>query len=95
MVAAAFGVAVAVLATGCGASDRSSKIASEIGANACTRTPYELKNRLDGSKSTIYDCTLNGRDMCVTEEGGIPRDSTAIVRVVFQGALGGDRPSCA
>jgi hypothetical protein len=85
---------LALLAAGCGSGDRASKIAQETGASACTRTSVGLKNRLDGTKTPIYDCTIDGASKCVVEEGGIARDVTATVRILFADTLSGTRPAC-
>lgn len=85
----------ALLLAGCGGgSDRSDAIAAKIGANGCVQETYEIQNRLDGSKERIYDCDLNAQSTCVVEEGGIAKDVTAEVRLLFSSSLGGQRPDC-
>jgi hypothetical protein len=74
--------------------DRSAEIAKQIGADSCDQSGYEIRNRLDGSKSVIYDCDVEGRMKCVTEDGGIPSDSTATVKLLFADALGTAKPYC-
>lgn len=77
-----------------GATDQSAQIATSIGASFCYQTGYVIQSRLDGSKDRIYDCAVNGRRMCVTEHGGIARDQTAMVKLLFTGTLSGGKPSC-
>jgi hypothetical protein len=74
--------------------DRSDEIAKQIGADSCDQSGYEIKNRLDGSKSVIYDCDIDGRMKCVTEDGGIPSDSTVAVKLLFADTLGTAKPYC-
>lgn len=78
-----------------GGADRSDQVAAAAGASWCQREDYELRNRLDGSTDTIYDCFFrNGRERCVTLSGGISRDTTAEVRLLFAGTLGVGKPGC-
>ncbi len=77
-----------------GAGDQSAQIAAKIGAASCTAESYEVISRLDNSKTRIYDCTLNGKRLCVSEQNGIASDQTAVVRLLFANALGSARPSC-
>lgn len=100
--------AVALVAVGCGGQkDRSSEIAAKIHADSCKATRYAIVSRIDKSKTTIYDCTVdntstdaNGaqtfgsKRICVTEENGIAHDATAEVRILFANVLGDARPSC-
>jgi hypothetical protein len=88
-------IAIVVLA-GCGSNslgDRSSQVASDISAEACTATRYYLIMRADKSKLLIYNCQRNGRTICVTEQNGIATDSTVTARLVFADSLTG-KPSC-
>jgi hypothetical protein len=79
-----------------GAVDHSTSIATAIGASSCSASSFEVTSKLDGSKARIYDCVMNdGTEKCVTREGGINQDRTAIVRLLFQSTLSGGRPSCA
>lgn len=78
-----------------GDSDKSAQVRAAAGASTCQRTAYQMINRLDGSKTTIYDCYFpNGRERCVTMSDGITRDATAEVRLLFEGTLGASKPSC-
>jgi hypothetical protein len=76
-----------------GSSDQSSAVASAIGGS-CTQTRYEIINKLAGTKTVIYDCTVGAKRMCVTDENGIAHDSTAISRILFAGTLSGGKPGC-
>lgn len=77
-----------------GEKDRSSEVAVLAGASSCSATAYMVTNRVDDSKTRIYDCTISGRLRCVTYENGIANDSTAVVRVLFASTLGASKPSC-
>jgi hypothetical protein len=90
----AFLVGIAAVAAGCGGGgDQSASIAAKIGGT-CTETSYQIIGKLDNSKTRIYDCTRGGKEMCVTQENGLVHDSTAIVRILFQGTLSGGKPGC-
>lgn len=77
--------------------NRSASIATSIGAYSCSRTNYEITNRLDGSKTTVYDCVMADgvTEKCVTEENGLVHDQTATVKLLFTNTLGSSRPTCA
>lgn len=75
-------------------ADRSADIAADIGADSCSRTSYYIENRLDGSKTTIYECVVGGVQKCVTYEGGIARDATDTVRILWADTFG-NKPGCA
>lgn len=83
---------------GCGGSsspDRSTAIGVKIGARTCEETSFEITNKLDGSKTRIYDCSMpSGKEKCVTEEGGVAHDSTEEVKLLFQSTLGEAPPNC-
>lgn len=88
---------------GCGgiatSSDRSDDIAASISAEGgsgvrCVSSGYEITNRLDGSKTTIYSCTGDDGAKCYTEQNGIIRDETETVRLLFQGTVGTEKPDC-
>lgn len=83
-----------VIFTG-GDSDQSAKVRSSSGASWCRESSYQLVNHLDGSKATVYDCGFpHGRERCVTMSGGVTRDSTEEVRLLFAGTLGAEKPGC-
>jgi hypothetical protein len=75
-------------------SDDSAAIGSKIGGT-CAKTTYYIQSKIDGSKQTIYDCTVDSKEMCVTYSGGIATDSTDEVKLLFQNTLGTEEPSCA
>ena len=95
IVAPAALAAVVMVAAGCGGtSNRAGQVAVDIGATTCTSSGYGIVSKVDHSKTPIYNCTLHGRDVCVTEENGIAQDSTALVRLLFANTLSGGKPSC-
>ena len=71
-----------------------SSVATLAGASSCDDSGYYLKNRLDGSEQTVYDCLIRGRSKCVTVTGGIASDSTLEVRLLFKSVLGSAKPGC-
>lgn len=75
-------------------TDRSNEIASLIGASGCARSGFKIENRLDSSQSPVYVCGLAGGLKCVTYEGGIARDVTSEVRLLFSDTLGSEKPAC-
>jgi hypothetical protein len=76
-------------------ADRSAAIQANVGADSCTISGYFIQSKLDGSKQTIYDCLMpSGSYKCVTENGGIDSDSTAVVRLLFANTLSGGKPTC-
>jgi putative hemolysin len=75
-------------------ADHSTEVAAQSGASYCSTSGYELENRLDGSKETIYDCRLGVRMRCLSEHGGITRDITTEVRLLFSDTLGAGKPEC-
>ena len=91
----ALAVLVVLIAAGCGGTaDRSSSIAAQIGPNAaCTQSGYGLIDKASGKKTPIYDCSNNGKAMCVTDSNGIISDQTAIVKLLFASSLSG-KPGC-
>lgn len=70
-------------------------VALQSGADSCTSSGYELTNRLDGSTSTIYDCSFTSGLKCVTLANGIAHNVTAEVRLVWADTLGSAKPGCA
>jgi hypothetical protein len=92
-------VVLAVLAltlAACGGSsqsDQSAKIGKEIGGD-CTATNYLIVYKAEKRQARIYDCWVNTKRLCVTEENGIPSDQTATARLVYADALGGKKPAC-
>lgn len=78
-----------------GETDRASEIVAAIGADGCSTTGYMLLNRLDGSKTRIYTCMVDGAERCVTEQNGLVNDVTVEAQLLFANALGHNRPSCA
>ncbi len=82
---------------GSGASDKSSQIAAALGSTAsCSETVYQIVSQINNSKTQIYDCYVGAtsKRMCVTQQNGLVHDSTAIVRLLFQGTLAGGKPAC-
>lgn len=77
-----------------GAKDRSDEIASVIGADFCDQSRYQITNRLDSSRTRIYDCIRNGHRLCVTYSGGIATNVTVETRLLFAGTLGAEKPGC-
>lgn len=69
-------------------------IATIIGVDYCDNSGYQIVSRLDGSKSTIYDCTTGARTRCVTYENGIATNQTVTVRLLFADTLGSGKPRC-
>lgn len=93
IVAVVIAVAVVVHLQGhAGASP--STVATQIGADYCDTSGYQVISRLDDSKATIYDCTTGSKTRCVTYENGIATDATETVRVLFADTLGSGKPSC-
>ena len=82
------------LGFGGGPSDKSSQIAGLIGAEACSAEQYEIISKLDHTKTQIYDCVTNGKEMCVTYQNGIASDDTVEVKLLFSNTLGDSRPVC-
>jgi hypothetical protein len=78
-----------------GPADASGDIAYKIGAYSCDQTGYAIINKLDGSRSTIYDCVVGSKEMCVTEDNGLVSDNTAAARLLFASVLSGGKPTCA
>ena len=81
-----------------GLTDQSASITAEIGAQSCSPTSYEITNKLDGSKTRIYDCNMGvggGGNKCITRESGLTHDRTDTVRLLFQNVLSGAKPTCA
>jgi len=70
-------------------------VATLAGASSCDESGYTVRNRLDGSTQTIYDCLVRQRARCVTVSDGIASDSTLEVRLLFRNTLGATRPACA
>jgi hypothetical protein len=70
------------------------RVTSEAAADHCDNSGYYEESQITGAKQTIYDCSINGKMKCVTENGGIASDSTEEVRLLFQSALGARKPSC-
>jgi hypothetical protein len=77
-----------------GGGDKSEEIAQATGAESCTQTEYVLTSKLDNSSAPVYDCIIDGADKCVTYEGGIARDETALAKILFDQNLSGGRPEC-
>lgn len=71
-----------------------SSVASLIGADYCDKSGFYVESKLNGSKSTIYDCMTGAKARCVTVDGGLPNDSTLVVRLLFANVLGGEKPTC-
>jgi hypothetical protein len=72
-----------------------STVAAAANASSCTSTGFQLINRLDNSKTTIFDCQFDdGSEKCVTYSHGVASDSTEEVKIVFSTELGGTKPSC-
>jgi uncharacterized protein (UPF0333 family) len=89
------GAVLAIHAFRHGSSDRSSKIASDIGAVECSQSEYGIVNKLTDSTSRFYDCEMtNGNYKCVTYEHGVENDVTAQVEVLFASTLGATKPLC-
>lgn len=87
--------AALVFVAGCGGTgDQSDSIAQKIGASSCTAESYEVISRIDNHHSRIYDCVVNGNELCVTEQNGIASNATAEVRLLFSNTLGADVPAC-
>ena len=94
---------LATLLTGCdtalshhGNGDHSVAIAAEISANSCEATNFAITNKIDGSKTRIYDCSMSdGTEKCVTEENGLIQDRTEVAKLLFASTLGTDGPTCA
>jgi hypothetical protein len=85
-----------VLGAGCGGSgDASSEIAAALGSSAsCSKTPYAIVSRFDGSKAWVYSCTDDGGNAkCMTKQNGIVRDITLEARLVFASSYSG-KPDC-
>jgi hypothetical protein len=69
-------------------------LATQIGATNCADSGYYINRYTDGKKLTIYDCGMpSGRELCVTEEGGIATNATETVRLLFRKTFGA-KPSC-
>ena len=77
------------------ASSTGQSVAAQAGAESCTDSGYQLVNRLDNSKPTIYNCSFAAGMKCVTVEHGIANDVTAAVKLVWASALGSQGPDCA
>lgn len=78
-----------------GAKDRSGQIAADIGASSCSQEDFEITNRLDGSKTRIYDCFMpNLNYKCVTYENGVENDVTETVKLLWANVLGSAKPIC-
>lgn len=76
-------------------ADLSGEIAVQTGADSCDQTGYTIVSKLNGSETPIYDCVIDGKDLCVTEENGVVSDSTATARLLFASVLAGSKPGCA
>jgi len=78
-----------------GDSDKSAQVRQAAGASWCEQSGYQLLSHLDGSKTTVYDCGFpHGRERCVTMSGGITRDATEEVRLLFASTIGAAKPGC-
>lgn len=98
-IAAATTITFVLLLSGCGGGetpDQSNAIESQIGGGiVCTRSDYQLINRLDSSKTPIYVCqTLGSEPICVTDENNVVSNVTAEVRLLFANTLGSSKPAC-
>lgn len=90
-------VVVAIVIVGYYENHKSSSpdaVAATIGASSCDNSGYQVLSRFDGSKATIYDCTIGSRMRCVTYENGIATDATETVRLLFANTLGSSKPNC-
>jgi len=90
--------ATAVAVAGCGGgslADKSSAVGKAVDGQ-CSSTGYYLENRLDNTKTPMYDCWMNssGKHKCVTYENDIAQDVTEEARLLWENTLSGDTPSC-
>lgn len=70
-----------------------STVASAIGAQSCDDSGFTIKSLVSGTE-TIYDCSVDGSNLCVTYKGGVATDSTDVVKLAFANSLGTDGPFC-
>lgn len=77
-----------------GPADQSNAIETLIGSNYCDQSGYQVISKLDGSKSTIYDCELKGKLICVTYANNIADNATEEVKLLFSNTLGSAKPAC-
>jgi hypothetical protein len=67
-----------------------------VGAGSCQRSGYDMRNRLDGSTTGLYDCWKSGKGyFCVTVDHGLARNVTVEARALFADTLGATKPDCA
>jgi len=86
--------ALALLAAGCGGSGiTADKVATDSGASACEDSGYLIVYRADQSKHRVWDCTIHGHPVCVTDENGVASNVTAAARLIFADSLNG-KPGC-
>jgi len=94
----AYLVLAALALAGCGSGvsrPDPSKLAQTIGAASCQDSGYYLENRVDHSKTEVYDCLRDGFYICVIQENGIAKNVTREARLVWADTLATDEPTCA
>ena len=81
---------------GCGSSGLTgAQVAKKVGVDSCEKTTWVIANRVDGSKDTLYDCYLGGKDLCVTIDHGTAQNVTAEARILIGQTLSTDpKPTC-
>ena len=68
-------------------------LASQINAYSCEDSGYRIK-AADGPWTTVYNCDMGSKTICVSEQNNIPSNVTVQAKFAFADALGGSKPSC-